>query len=105
MFEIQVDAPLVMFKLPTDDGEVEFGIPPMDYMPRETLDEYKKWVRKNNRTASEDDANLKLIELTVDPDVYAVISVLPPAVAKQITEHLAEVSKATQGESGASTSS
>lgn len=106
MFEIKTTVPEVQFKLPVDDGAfIEFGIVPFDYLPREILTKYRAWVKKNSRIATEDDANLKMLELILDKEVYDRIAELPPAVAAQIAEHMAAESKATLGESGASTSS
>lgn len=105
VFEISTNPSPIEFKLDLADGPVEFGIPPLDWIPRATMTKYKAWVKKNNRTATEDDANLKLLELVLEAEVYEQVAELPPAVAAAITDRLTEGSEASLGESGASTTS
>lgn len=80
-------------------------MPPLTYIPRETMAAYRAWVRKAARTATEDDVNLKLLELVLDEQTYGQVAALPPAVVQQISDRIAEESEAKLGESGASTSS
>lgn len=104
--DIKIAGDPIEFTVPDADGtKIAFDVPPMDYLPRDVLTKYRAWVRKNNRLATEDEANLKLLELILDKPVYELIAGYPPAVARQITETMAEKSKAKLGESSASTNS
>lgn len=95
----------VEFVLPVEDGEpITFGIRPLDYLDRKVLTEYKEWTKKNTRLATEDEFNLKLIELALehsgaDKSVYEAIASYPPAIGSQIIESLAAKSEAKMGKS------
>lgn len=95
----------VEFTLPVEGGDpVEFGIRPLDYLDRKVLTEYKEWIKQNSRIATEDECNLKLIELALedsgaDKSVFETISAYPPAIGSQIIESLTDKSEAPLGKS------
>lgn len=96
----------VDFALTDASGKrVEFSCTPFDFMPRTVIEPYVAWAKDNDKIATEDEANLKMLELLLDPRVYRKIAALPSGVAAQIIEHLAEVSTSTLGESAPSSRS